>query len=405
MKAGSWASIVLIYIYGVLGVASLSKFVPLRADLEGALHAAPQAFALLMALLMLPPALFASVGGRLIDRIGARRTLIFSAVVGALANLGYLLAVSMGQFQLLRICEGTGLIGVFTSAPALIMATTSGQRRTQAMAFWATYTPVGFSAGLAIAGVFAATSDWRGTFAVQGGLFVVAALLGLLLPSPPAAAVAPVRQGATARLLDLFSAYRQTGPLRLACAFGLIVSVGFGTNTVFPAHFAHAHQWPIGAASSLLALANLAMIGGSLLAGALITRGVAVHVLFIALAAVAVPANFLTLTPAPEGVNIAGLCLWLAAMGAGTATVMSVLPRVVGDPRQGAAAAGLLSQISAITTFVTPPLWLGLSATGNWLTYVLAALVCWIGSAWLLPVWSAGFSMGEAARPRDQSPQ
>ncbi|MES2262707.1 MAG: MFS transporter [Pseudomonadota bacterium] len=390
MKPGSWASIGLIYLYGVLGVASLSKFIPLRSDLEQALQMGPQAFALLVALLMLPPALLASVGGRLIDRAGARRTLLFSALVGLLANIGYALAASAAQYQVVRIVEGIGLIGVFTAAPALIMATTTGARRVRAMAFWATYTPVGFSLGLAIAGLFAATPHWRGGFLLHGALFLVAAFLGLLLPSVAPSTVAAGPRGAAAKLLDLFSAYRQIGPLRLACAFGLIVSVGFGTNTVFPAYFAAAHQWPIGAASTLLATANLAMIAGSLLAGAALARGVAVRTLFGALAATGVVAHCLVFLPGMAStLHAAALCLWLAVLGGGTATVLSQLPRVIADPSQGAAAAGLLSQISALTTFITPPLWLAVSGSGHWQAYTGLALLCWLGSLLLLPVRAA----------------
>lgn len=389
MKPGSWASISLIYLYGVLGVASLSKFIPLRGDLEQALHTGPQAFALLVALLMLPPALLASVGGSLIDRVGARRTLLFSAVVGVLANIGYALATSTAQYQAVRLVEGIGLIGVFTAAPGLIMATTSGARRMRAMAFWATYTPVGFSLGLAIAGLFATTPHWRGSFVLHGVLFLVAAFLGLLLPSvAPTAAVST--KGASAKLLDLFSAYRQAGPLRLACAFGLIVSVGFGTNTVFPAYFVAAHGWPVGAVSTLLASANLAMIAGSLLAGAVLARGMPARSLFGVLATVGVATHCLTFLPGlPSGLHIAALCLWLAVMGGGTATVLSQLPLVVADPGQGAAAAGLLSQVSALTTFITPPLWLALSLNGHWMAYTAVALGCWLGGLLLLPVRGA----------------
>jgi predicted MFS family arabinose efflux permease len=393
VRVGSWASIGLIYAYGVLGVASLSKMIPLQGDFARDLMASPQAFGMLVALLMLPPALIAAVGGRVIDRVGARRTLMFSALVAAGANGGYLLAPSMGAFQLIRLVEGVGLVGVFTAAPALIMATTTAARRTRAMAFWATYTPVGFSLGLGLAGTFAATPHWRGGFALHSVLFLIAAAAGLLLPKVAGSDRPAAGRGIGARLLDLVSSYRQIGPLRLACAFGMIVSVGFGTNSVFPAYFARLHGWPIGAASTALAMANMAMIAGSLLIGGVLARGVRVHLVFGALATVACAAHYLAFAAGvPASVNLAGLCLWLGAMGAGTAIILSVLPRVVADSGQGAAAAGLLSQISAITTFATPPIWLAASASGSWQPFGLLAAVGWIGSLYLLPVWRRGLN-------------
>ena len=76
MKAGGWGSILLIYLYGVLGSASLSKVIPLQGDFAQHLGASPAQFGLLMALLSIPPALFATVSGSIADRIGARTVLI-----------------------------------------------------------------------------------------------------------------------------------------------------------------------------------------------------------------------------------------------------------------------------------------------------------------------------------------
>jgi MFS family permease len=74
LKQGSWPSIALIYLYGVLGSASLSKVIPLQQDFATHLGASPAQFALLISLLTVAPAFFAAVGGSVIDRVGARRT-------------------------------------------------------------------------------------------------------------------------------------------------------------------------------------------------------------------------------------------------------------------------------------------------------------------------------------------
>ena len=95
MKSGSWSSIALIYCYGVLGSASLTKVIPLQADFQLHLGTSPAQFALLLALLSIPPALFATLGGSLADRIGARTTLIAAALAGCAANLAYLQAGSL----------------------------------------------------------------------------------------------------------------------------------------------------------------------------------------------------------------------------------------------------------------------------------------------------------------------
>lgn len=382
MKAGTWGSVGLIYLYGVLASASLSKVIPLQADFHAHLGASPAQFALLISLLSIPPALFATLGGSLADRFGARSTLIVAAAAGTAANLLYLQAGSMLQFELLRVFEGCVLIGVYSAAPALIMATTSDLRRGKAMAFWSTYTPVGISAGLLLSGAFAGSEHWRGGYLLHAGLFALLAGLGLLLPAVPRRQLVP-----GSRPASLLDTYRQVGPLRIALTFGALVVMGFGTSTVFPSWYAGQHGVSIGAASSILAGANLLMIVGGILTAVLLGRGLAPLRIFWGLAVVGLLACVGLFTPGTAAVLcLASLGVWLLTSGAATAVVTSSLPRVLSDPSQGAAAAGLLSQVAALTTFVTPQLWLPLLAAGLWQGFVGIAILSWGAALLLLPV-------------------
>ncbi len=58
-----------------------------------------------------------------------------------------------------------------------------------------------------------------------------------------------------------------------------------------------------------------------------------------------------------EGARIGAMAAWMLVQGAAIAVIMAALPRVVANPMQGAGAAGLLSQIAALVTFVTPLVW------------------------------------------------
>ena len=182
MKAGSWPSILLIYCYGVLGSASLSKLIPLTRVFEQSFAASPAEFALLLSLIALPASIVGAAIGGLVDRVGPAQALVFSAIVGALANILYLFADGMVAFEIIRVFEGGALVGIYAAAPALIMATTADKRRVRAMALWATYTPVGFSTGLLLSGSVAGTDHWRECFVVHGVLFITVASLGLVLP-------------------------------------------------------------------------------------------------------------------------------------------------------------------------------------------------------------------------------
>jgi predicted MFS family arabinose efflux permease len=381
VKAGSWASITLIYLYGVLGSASLSKVIPLQGDFAAHLGASPAQFALLMALLSIPPALFATVSGSIADRIGARTVLIGAAIAGVVANLLASQASSLLAFQGIRLLEGFVLSGVYSAAPALIMATASDARRGKAMAFWSTYTPVGISLGMLIGSHFAGADNWRGAYALQGGLFAVLAVAGLLLPTPP-------RGGLARKAPGLLATYSQGGPLRVALTFGALVVMGLGTNTVFPTWYSVHHGGSVASASSMYAALNFMMILGGLATAALLGRGLGPQRLLRRLAVLACAASLGLYVPGvATPACIAALLVWLLTSGAATAVVSSSLPRVISHPAQGAAAAGLLSQVAALTTFVTPQLWVHVLGSGEraWQGFLVIIALGWAAALLLLP--------------------
>jgi len=380
MKPGSWPSIGLIYLFGVLGSASLSKIIPLQQDYALHVGATATQFALLISLLTIPPAIFAAVGGTLIDRVGAHRTLITAALAGAAINGAYLLADGLAAFRVIRVLEGFVLVGAYSAAPALIIATAAPARRAPAMAFWSTYTPVGVSLGLLLSSLFAGEAFWRGSYLVHGALFLVLAVAGLWLPRP---ARAPAAR-ASAR--SLLAAYTEPGPLRVALTFAALVIMGFGVNTVFPSWYSQTHGVSLAQASGLLAGANLTMILGSLAVGALLARGIAPLRLFAGLAVLSTGAAGLLFSPGRDQPALfAALLLWLVLSGASMAVVTAALPRVVASPMQAAGAAGLLSQMAALATFVTPPLWLPMLARGQSGAFVVIVALAWLAALLLLP--------------------
>ena len=282
LKAGGWPSIVGTYAFGVVGVAALAKVIPLRIEFEQIVGATPAEYAWLIALLGVPAALLAAVSGALVDRVGPRATLIASGLIGALAGAGYWAAPSIGAFQAVRLVEGLALVGIFTAGPALLMATTAGQRRIAAMTFWSTYTPTGFSLGLLLGGLFAGTPSWRLTFVCHGALMVFVALMAFGLPRLPAAM--PGQESALGRLRDLLGAYRPGPAAVLALVFFLVISVGFGTSTILPSYVARAHEITLARASNLIAGTNLSMIGGALVVAMLLARGAAPRLVMAGLA-------------------------------------------------------------------------------------------------------------------------
>jgi predicted MFS family arabinose efflux permease len=385
-------------LFPVLAVASLSKMIPLGGDIQATFSADAQGFALLLSILALPPALFAALGGAVVDRIGQRRSLMVSAGIGVVADIAYLVAPSLGVFQIVRLLEGLVMMGVFTAGPALLMATTSGQRRVSAMTLWATYSPTGFSLGLVLGAAFAGTPWWRWTFLAHAALFAAVGLMALGLPRAEAES-GPVRRW-TESIAQLFAAYRRPQLLRLALAFGLIVCIGLGVSVVTPARLAAAKGVSLGAASTLLAVANFSMLLGALLTAVWLRRGGRAGLLFAALALSGSLAAGVLFAPfAGFPAMMTALCLWLLVNGAASAFVLAVLPAVLASPAEGAAAAGLFSQVSSVVTLVTPPLWLGLNA-GGWPAFVGGICAAWGLSFLLLPSSAIRFAAIRSATAR-----
>jgi lysozyme family protein len=79
------------------------------------------------------------------------------------------------------------------------------------------------------------------------------------------------------------------------------------------------------------------------------------------------------------------MVIWLVTQGAAIAVVTSALPRVVANPLQGAAAAGLLSQLAALTTFVTPLIWQPILHSSRWMLFLAVVAVSASGALLLFP--------------------
>lgn len=381
LASGGWPSIGLIFLYGVLSSASLSKIIPILGDIGAHLGAGPARLGLLISLMTVLPALLAAVAGSIIDRLGARRTLQLVALVGMAVNAAYLAADSLGTFMVIRVAEGLLALGAYAAAPALMMATASSARRGRAMALWSTYSPIGTSLGLLLSGAFAGTEQWQGGYRIHLALFAVLAIASPLLPHAP-----PAPQGERRKSAGLFETWTQAGPMRLSLSFAMLIVVGFGTTTIYPEWLVLQHGVSVGDASKLFSLVTLLMVPGSLLAGALLSRGWrdmrVLAGLMLATIAISLP---LFMPGLAQPGRIAVMAAWMLCQGAAIAVVMAALPRVVANPMQGAAAAGLLSQLAALVTFVTPLVWQPILQSRAWPGFIVVVGVAATAALLLFP--------------------
>lgn len=376
MKAGSWVSILSMFLFGVAGAATVSKLIPLGADLTAAFGLDAAQFGWLISLVALPAALLSIPAGVLVDRYGPRPVLYGALTLGVVSNLVSYHADSLLMLQVARFIEGGAICHIYTAAPAFLIATNEGPRRATAMTLWATYMPIGSAVGLLLAGQFAGSGDWHDVFLGHGALLVAIGLLNLRQPRVGGNA-GPAGMGVAARVRDLAGVYSRPAMLLFAAAFFLVISVGFGTNASLPGYLASLHETPVARVSQLVAFATLLMIPGSLGVGMLLAKGVAPGRVFTGIAIAGMVVGGLTFWPVPGGGARAVLvAAWFIVSGASVAAVMAILPQVAEPQRRGAAAA-LLSLAGALATFATAPIWLPLAAGGNWPAIISLMVGSW----------------------------
>ncbi|MGB3797686.1 MAG: MFS transporter [Alteraurantiacibacter sp.] len=389
MKAGSWASIIGIYLFGVCGASTISKLIPLAGDIEDTFGLSGSDFGWLVALVALPAAMFAIPSGIVVDRWGSKRVLLAAGTTGVIANCIYLFADMLPLIYFVRLLEGLAIVHVYTAGPALIMATTEGDRRTRAMTLWSTYAPVGTAIGLGLGGLYAESEGWRQGFAGHAALFALATLLGLWQPA--IAVAAKVTRTFSERIGELFSAFGRPQLVALGIAFLMVISMGVGANMTLPLYTARVHDLSAGDASGMVASVTLTMVIGSALAGYLLPKLGHPQWLFsfIVLGGLAAGASCFVPSLTVEE-RYATMIGWFVFSGAGLATVTAALP-LAADPARPGAAAALLNFTGALAALLNPPLWLGVFETGHWTTFVQLFALGWIvalAAFWLIP-WFA----------------
>jgi predicted MFS family arabinose efflux permease len=402
MKPGSWGSIWLVYFYSILCAASISKLVPIEAEVERAFHTTPAGVGVAISIISVSSIFAATIGGGVIDYIGARRSIIATSLFLVLCNVLSYFSTSMAMLDTARLLEGLEFIGIVVAAPALIMATTTGRRQVQAMTLWSTYTPAGVGLGLLLAVPFAGTSAWRWTFIVHGALFAIAAAFGWLLPEIPRDAPSQSALHKRAKWTDFVEIYREWGAWKLSISNALLVSIGLGTSTVIPRYFVRLHHVSVATSSTILAAGYVPMILAGIGAGYLLTRGVRPISVYIGITIAGIVSGLLLYSPwISFSLAIVMILIWLPCTGAAVAVLMALLPRVARDPARGGAAMGLVGQVMAIGNFFTPPIYLGLLGKNNWLAYVALVLSGWILSLAFIPAWKREPAAASVTMQRD----
>ena len=118
------------------------------------------------------------LGGKIADRYGRKRTLLFGITVFGLASIGGGLAQSPAQLITARAVQGVGAAALAPAALALLTATfPAGRERVRAFGIWSAVNAAGGSFGVLIGGLLTEYAGWRWVMFVNVPMAAVALAL------------------------------------------------------------------------------------------------------------------------------------------------------------------------------------------------------------------------------------
>ena len=382
---------------GVSAALHLGKLPPAVSALQASLGIGLVEAGFLLALVQVAGMTLGLLAGLAAAAIGLRRSMLIGLVTltvasvlgGAVGVAGLGTADAVHALLGLRALEGLGFLMVVMPAPALIRITAPPDREKSALGWWGAYMPLGVAAAL-LAGPFLIGSAgwptwWWAIAAVSGAaaLCVAACVPGDARVSPSTAA------GAASWSERSRSTLRATGPWLVAAAFAVYSSQWIAVIGFLPAIYAGAGvpaQW----SAVLTALAAAMNIGGNVLAGRWLQRGVpAGRLLRWGYASMAIGA-VVAFAQAGAGADALGLppllrylavCAFSLAGGMVPATLFVLAVRVAPGASTVATTVGLMQQASAFGQFAAPPLvaWLAHRVGGWQWTWVVTGACASVG--------------------------
>ncbi|WP_159715353.1 MFS transporter [Geminicoccus flavidas] len=368
----TWLRIGWFYAVGVLAAAQLGKLSSLATPIGQALDLHLSSVALVISLLELAGALLGLAAGRIVARLGLRRSLVAGLVLLTLAGLGQGLSTSSGGLLAWRVLESVGYLAIVVAAPVLIFHSAREADRDSALALWSSFVPVGVALGAMSAGLLAELWSWRTALVAIAATAGLACLATWAVPVPAEAATRP--RAARSRL----------PPPRawaLSAAFGCYALFEVGMLALLPSFLVEQTGAGTGLAGVVTGLASFATLAGSIVAAwhRRRQRSGTGPLLMLALL---LPAAllFLLFRPEPGLAAAATVAILLNAIsGIFPGLAFALLPKVAG--REGLiGASGLLTQFGASGSLLGPPVYALLAAWWGWqgaaLAGSLASLVC-----------------------------
>lgn len=260
-KPTHWPEVLIVFLAGVSMAMHVGKVPPAIPLVSAELGLDLVLAGWLLSLFALIGAATGSFMGRLVDRLGQRRTLLFGlacTVTGSLAGAGI---DNVSLLLAARALEGIGFVSVVVAAPALIFRECQPKDHRLALGLWSAWMPVGASLMMGLSPFLLSIFGWRANWLTAAGTTLAALLLAwrFVAPDPPFHAGRP-----RGRLRDLLAL---PAPWILALSF-CVYSMSYQTVFGFlPTYLTQTQGLDPALAARLTALAMISNMAGNLSAG------------------------------------------------------------------------------------------------------------------------------------------
>ena len=266
-----WGVVTFLFGLGILGAAQAFKMSPALPEIRQELGLSLVAGGILFSIINITPALIGVGAGSLVDHFGYRRTLIVSLF--GLAISGFLGSFSQtpDMMLLFRFCEGVSVLGIIITSPAMMSSITLPRQRNLTLSIWSSYLPTGAAIMMLISPYLLEEMGWRSLWQLSAGVSLVMAFIMIFaIKTPKLATHKKSFRDLGRRLGDVLS---RPVPWVLTLSFLFYTAIQGPLMAWMPTYLIESKGMTVMAAGIVTAIVIISNVGGTMLGGFLMTKG------------------------------------------------------------------------------------------------------------------------------------
>jgi predicted MFS family arabinose efflux permease len=266
-----WPIVTIAVLAGVVGALQVGKAPPVIDQLRTEFDLSLSLAGWVLSTVGLTGALIGLLAGSISDRMGHRRTILFSLLFVIAGSL--LGAISQDIFTLLasRFLESIGFVGVVVSIPSILMRVISPNDQRLVFGIWAGYMPFGIAIMMAMTPLLLTLTNWRGIWIFNAG--VVALLLVTFMYMTRDLPRRVPNQKNVQIISAMIRVLSRPGPWLLAACFMAYAGQWAAMMSWLPTFLGPVSGNSVATAAWLTALVVFVNVPGNLMAGWMLQRG------------------------------------------------------------------------------------------------------------------------------------